>query len=98
MAAGGNLSARAVWRAWARSLLLPVRVAVSRAPKPARGTLGASSSPAGAGMSMSITTEREGDATCVMTIRGILRKADLDRSQQELIGGMGAAATVRLLV
>jgi stage II sporulation SpoAA-like protein len=47
---------------------------------------------------MSITTECERDNICVLTIRGTLRKQDLDASQQDLIDAMGQTGTVRLLV
>src|SRR5262245_32440777 len=47
---------------------------------------------------MSITTRWEVDPSCVMKIRGTLRKQDLDEGQQALIEAMGASGTVRLLV
>ena len=47
---------------------------------------------------MPITTTRERDNTYVMTFRGILRKTDLDRTQQELISAAGTAGGMRLLV
>ena len=47
-----------------------------------------------------MTLMREDDGTCVLAIRGLLRKAELDRTQQELLAGLpkDGAGTVRLLV
>src|SRR5262245_53501073 len=70
----------------ARSLLVAMAVAVSLRPRDVFPCL------------MSISMQREPDNTCVLTIRGTLRKRDLDSSQQALIEAMGSADTVRLLV
>ena len=49
---------------------------------------------------MPTTLTREDDGTCLLVIRGLLRKADLDRAQRELLDGLpnGGDGTVRLLV
>jgi SpoIIAA-like len=47
---------------------------------------------------MPITMERERHDTCVMTCRGMVRKQELDLAQRQLLGGLGPADTVRLLV
>jgi hypothetical protein len=49
---------------------------------------------------MPTTFTREDDGTCLLDIRGLLRKAELDRAQRELLETMASAGTptVRLLV
>ena len=47
---------------------------------------------------MSISMQREADNTCVLTIRGILRKHDLAGGQEAVKEVMGRTGTVRLLV
>src|SRR5689334_6408615 len=49
---------------------------------------------------MPTTLTREDDGICLLVIRGLLRKADLDRAQRELLDGLPkeGAGTVRLLV
>ena len=49
-------------------------------------------------INMPISIARESDDTFVMTFRGMVRKEDLDRTQQQLIEAAGPADSVRLLV